>query len=87
MQGVLFLWPVIGVLQAQAKRVGIAQSATMLPSVVLLLFGGVVADRHNRRNLLIGLPLMATLLSVGLVVLVIGERPFLCSCSLRMRLA
>jgi MFS family permease len=73
MQGVLFSWLVVGVLHAQAKWVGIAQSATMLPSVVLLLLGGAVADRHDRRNLLIGLHFIATLLSVSLVVLVMSE--------------
>src|SRR5262245_54591014 len=73
MQGVLFSWLVVGVLHAQAEWVGIAQSATMLPAVVLMLLGGAVADRHDRRNLLIGFHLIAFLLSTSLVVLVASE--------------
>ena len=70
MQNVLFSWLVVGELHANAEWVGIAQSATMLPSVVLILIGGAVADRHDRRSLLIGLHLIAALLSAGLTALV-----------------
>lgn len=70
MQGVLFSWLVVGVLHASAEWVGITQSAMMLPSVVLLFVGGAVADRRDRRNLLIGLHLIATVLSVSLVAIV-----------------
>src|SRR5262245_32961050 len=70
MQAVLFSWLVVGELQAQAEWVGIAQSAMMLPSVLLILVGGAVADRHNRRMLLIVLHLIATLFSASLVVIV-----------------
>src|SRR6185295_6319604 len=61
MQGVLFSWLVVGVLHAPAEWVGISQSAMMLPSVVLLFLGGAVADRRDRRSLLIGLHFIATL--------------------------
>ena len=74
MQGVLFSWLVVGVLHAPAQWVGIAQSTMMLPSVVLLFLGGAVADRHDRRNLLIGLHLIATLVSLSLVAVVASER-------------
>lgn len=67
MQSVLFSWLVVGVLQAKAEWVGIAQSAMMLPSLVLILLGGAVADRHDRRTLLIILHLIATLFSASLV--------------------
>jgi MFS family permease len=67
MQSVLFSWLVVGVLHAKAEWVGIAQSAMMLPSLVLILLGGAVADRHDRRTLLIILHLIATLLSASLV--------------------
>jgi MFS family permease len=46
----------------------------MLPSVVLLFLGGAVADRHDRRNLLMGLHLIATLLSLSLVLVVATDR-------------
>lgn len=74
MQGVLFSWLVVGVLHAPAKWVGITQSTMMLPSVVLLFLGGAVADRHDRRNLLIGLHLIATLCSLSLVAVVATDR-------------
>ncbi|MGE0825672.1 MAG: MFS transporter [Candidatus Binatia bacterium] len=74
MQNVLFSWLVVGELHANAEWVGIAQSALMLPSVVLLLLGGAVADRHDRRNLLIGLHLLAALLSASLVIVVASGR-------------
>jgi MFS family permease len=74
MQSVLFSWLVVGELHAKAEWVGIAQSATMLPSVLLILVGGAIADRHDRRSLLIGLHLMAALLSAGLVALVASDQ-------------
>jgi len=70
MQSVLFSWLVVGVLHAPAEWVGIAQSAMMLPSVVLLFVGGAVADRRDRRSLLIGLHFIATLLSASLATIV-----------------
>jgi MFS family permease len=74
MQSVLFSWLVVGELHAKAEWVGIAQSATMLPSVLLILIGGAVADRHDRRLLLIGLHLLAALLSAGLVAIVASAK-------------
>jgi len=70
MQGVLFSWLVVGELHAKAEWVGIAQSALMLPSVLFLLLGGAVADRYDRRTLLIVLHLVASVLSAGLVIVV-----------------
>jgi MFS family permease len=59
MQSVLFSWLVVGVLQLEARWVGITQSATMIPSVLLVMLGGVVADRRDRRNLLVALHAVA----------------------------
>jgi len=73
MQGVLFPWLVVGVLHAKAEWVGIAQSALMLPSVFFLLLGGAVADRYDRRTLLIVLHLVASVLSASLVIAVASE--------------
>ena len=73
MQGVLFSWLVVGVLQAEAEWVGIAQSALMLPSILLVLLGGVVADRSDGRSLLIALHVVASVLSGCLVVIVANE--------------
>lgn len=70
MQGVLFSWLVVGVLQAEADWVGIAQSALMLPSILLVLLGGVIADRSDRRSLLMMLHVAAGVLSACLVLIV-----------------
>jgi MFS family permease len=70
MQGVLFSWLVVGELRAKAEWVGIAQSALMLPSVLFLLLGGAVADRYDRRILLIMLHLVAAVSSASLVIVV-----------------
>ncbi len=67
MQSVLFSWLVVGELHAEARWVGIAQSAMMLPSFALLLLGGAIADRGDRRALLIGLHLLAACLSLALL--------------------
>jgi len=72
MQQVLFAWLVVGELNADGLWVGIAQSASMIPSFLLILLGGAVADRHDRRTLLIRLHLVATLLALGLLAAVGG---------------
>jgi MFS family permease len=70
MQQVLFSWLVVGELHAPARWVGVAQSASMIPSFLLILLGGALADRHDRRGLLIRLHLLATGLALGLVAVV-----------------
>jgi MFS family permease len=80
MQQVLFSWLVVGELHAEARWVGVAQSASMIPSFLLILLGGALADRHDRRGLLIRLHLVATALALGLVAVVAGgalSLPFL----------
>ena len=70
MQGVLFAWLVVGVLELEARWVGVTQSANMIPSVFLVLLGGVVADRRDRRTLLIGLHLLALATTAALALAV-----------------
>ncbi|MEE8559068.1 MAG: MFS transporter [Myxococcota bacterium] len=53
MQQVLFSWLVVGELRLAPTRVGLAQTFLSLPSLLGLLFGGVVADRQDRRMILI----------------------------------
>ena len=72
MQQVLFSWLVVGELQAEARWVGVAQSASMIPSFLLILLGGALADRLDRRRLLIRLHLLAGALALGLVAAVAG---------------
>ena len=55
MQGVLFSSLLVVELGENEVRVGAAQSAMMVPSVLLILLGGAVADRTDRRRLLMAL--------------------------------
>lgn len=61
MQGVLFSWILVGELDAESEWVGIAQTASMIPSLFLLMIGGATADRFDPRRLLIALHLLAPL--------------------------
>jgi MFS family permease len=63
MQSVLFSWLVVGELRAEPRWVGIAQSASMVPSFLLILLGGAIADRVDRRRLLVWLHCGAALLA------------------------
>jgi len=74
MQGVLFSWLVVGVLNAEAKWVGIAQSAMMIPSILLALPGGTIADRYDQRRMLMTLHLIASGISVSLVLVVANNQ-------------
>jgi hypothetical protein len=60
MQQVLFSWLVVGELRADPRWVGTAQMFQNLPSLALLLAGGVTADRLDRRNLLVAVHLVAS---------------------------
>ncbi len=55
MQHVLYAWLVVGELRVDPDRVGIAQMFFTLPALVGLLFAGAVADRRDRRKLLMAL--------------------------------
>jgi MFS family permease len=59
MQQVLFSWLVVGELRADPRWVGTAQMVQSLPSLALLLAGGVSADRMDRRRLLVCVHLVA----------------------------
>jgi MFS family permease len=67
LQAVLFSSLVVFYLEADAAWVGVAQGCLMAPSVLFLLVGGAVADRVDRRRLLIGLCLAAAVLSASLL--------------------
>jgi MFS family permease len=58
---VIFSWIVVGELQASSQWVGIAQTSMMIPSLFLLVAGGLVADRFDPRRLLIGIHLIAAI--------------------------
>lgn len=67
LQAVLFSSLVVFYLEADPAWVGVAQGCLMAPSVVFLLVGGAVADRVDRRRLLISLCLGAAVLSASLL--------------------
>jgi MFS family permease len=52
LHGVLFSSLLVVYLEESEVRVGAAQSAVMLPAVLLILVGGAVADRRDRRRLM-----------------------------------
>ena len=72
MQAVLFSWLVVGVLEAPAALVGLVQMAYAGPAMLLLLVGGTVADRVDRRRLLITAQATAALVVATLAALVAG---------------
>lgn len=58
-QQVLFPFLVAVVLHESAERVGIAQMSWQLPSLFLLLIGGVIGDRFDQRRILLVSHLLA----------------------------
>jgi MFS family permease len=74
MQQVLFAWLVVGELRAGPRWVGIAQTASMLPALLLLLVGGAAAERSDTRRLLVRLHLLAALPVLALAAAVAGGR-------------
>jgi len=52
-QVVLFPWLIIVELNENARSLGIAQMSTQLPGLVLILFGGLLADRIDPRKILL----------------------------------
>lgn len=66
LHGVLFSTLLVVELQESALRVGAAQSAMMVPAVALMLLGGTVADRTDRRSLLVRLHIAASALAMSM---------------------
>jgi len=65
---VLYPWLVAVVLRESPEWVGIAQMAAMAPSLVLMIPGGMLADRFDQKRLLIVFQILATLPGLGLIV-------------------
>ncbi len=60
-QSVLFTWLVAMVLNESPVNVGVAQMAFLLPSTLLLLIGGSVADRFGPRSMVLRFQALALL--------------------------
>lgn len=67
-QYLLLSWMLVGILELPADTVGIIQGMIGIPAIVLMLWGGAVADRSDARDLLIRVYLGASLVPIGLFV-------------------
>jgi len=70
MHQVLFSWLVVGELRESPEWVGAAQTFQTLPSLLFLLLGGVLADRSDRRRLLLALHAAASMAAMAMSGLV-----------------
>jgi hypothetical protein len=68
MNQVIFTWLVVGELRASAQWVGAAQMALTLPTLGLVLFGGLLADRVELRRLVAWLHVAAATITAALAV-------------------
>jgi len=69
LQKVLYPWLVVGVLDQSPSRLGLAQLAVLLPSLLFVLPGGVVSDRRHRGSWLSFLYLLYLIPIGGLTLL------------------
>jgi MFS family permease len=72
-QMVMFPFLVAVYLQESPARVGIAQMASQLPMLLLILWGGLLGDRVDQRRLLIGLQLAMAIPPLIMAWLVWGD--------------
>jgi MFS family permease len=70
LQQVLFAWLLVGELHESGAHVGLAQMCLMLPSLLFLLPGGLLADRSDLRRLLRALHVLAAVAALGLALAV-----------------
>jgi predicted MFS family arabinose efflux permease len=67
MQQLLIAWLLIGVLDTSAERVGLSQAIVGVPGLLLMLWGGVSADRVDPRSLLMRVYCVAAVVPLLLV--------------------
>lgn len=72
-QMVLFPWLVAVFLHESPVRVGLAQSASQLPMLLLILWGGLIGDRMDQRRLLFGLQFAMVVPPLIMALLVIND--------------
>ena len=66
MQQLLITWLLVGILLLPALQVGIVQALIGLPGIVLMLWGGAIADQSDPRTLLIRIYAVSWLFPVAL---------------------
>ncbi len=71
MQSLLFSWLIVGELRASPEWVGIAQTASALPQVALLMVAGAVADRLEPRRMLTAMHIVAAIPPLALAAVVL----------------
>ncbi len=72
-QMVLFPWLVAVYLHETPARLGLAQTASQLPMLLLILWGGLIGDRVDQRRLLFGLQLGMVAPPLIMLALVLGD--------------
>ena len=72
-QLVIFQWLVVEVLREPPMRVGAAQMAVTLPSLLFLLVGGATADRFDPRRVLMTVHVGSALAVTGLWLLLMSD--------------
>ncbi len=72
LQGFLITWMMVGILQAPADQVGFGRALIEMPGLVILLVGGVLADRTDGRRLLVGMHLAIAIPSLVIATVVHG---------------
>lgn len=70
-QSVLFPWLIVVQLQESAMGLGVAQTMSMLPGLVLILFAGLIADRVGSRRILVTVHVLAALPVFTLAILIV----------------
>ncbi len=73
LQGFLITWMLVGILETPADRVGYGRALIELPALVVILLGGVLADRVEGRALLTRLHLVMALPGLGIAWVVGAE--------------
>jgi hypothetical protein len=73
MNQVIFSWLVVGELRASAQWVGVAQMCLALPTLGLVLFGGLLADRVELRRLVAWLHVAAAAITAALAAAIAAD--------------
>ena len=71
LHNVLYAWMIAVMLEESGFRLGLAQMVAQLPGLVLILFSGLMADRVDRRRILIVFHLLAAIPPFALAMLIV----------------
>lgn len=74
LQGFLFSWMLVGILEAPADAVGLARTLAEFPPLLILLLGGLLGDRVDGRRLLLVMQVAMVLPPLALAALAGADR-------------